>query len=155
MFEAMAPAPKIDGLGLKWYKDPDVKERLEEDGSMELLRPEAGEKMPRITQGCAVANKIFLEPVISRMREEGSLKIPEVADIAIELSIVWWRHEQSKRRKSCKGRLPKVDEHFELPQALQAQCHAEAKVIKSLISMVKKQFNMERVARELWPAMIV
>ena len=145
----MTRAPQIDGLGLKWYKDPDVKERLDDDVSMGLLRPPDGEKVASISQGCAVANKIFLEPVIAEMRRAGSLKIPQVADIAIELSVIWWRYGQAQQRKGKKGRLPKIDEHSELPEPCQAQCHAEAKTLKSLISMVKKQFLSERVAREL------
>ena len=147
----MAPAPKIDGLGLAWYKDPEVRARLEDDG-MELLRPADGEKVPGVSQPCAIVNRVFLEPLISKMRENYTLKIPSVSDIAIELSIIWWRFHQSKQRKSGRGRLPKVDEHYELPEALQAMCHSEAKVIKSLVSAVKKQFRSTRVAHELQPA---
>ena len=142
---------ELAGLSVSWLLNPEIKERLMEEGAKGLVVPPEGEKIPICVQSTAVANDMFLKPVMVQMRAARSLKIPSVEALVQELTSLWYKHYESKekRKAAAAGRPPKLPAEFRLPDAVAAVCHTDAKHLKSLLSMCKKQFQSDRQAREI------
>lgn len=141
---------ELAGLGAAWLQNPEVKDRLMEEGSRGLILPPEGEKAPLCIQSTAITNDMFLKPVMVQMRAARNLKIPSVEALAKEISVLWYRYFEAKekRKAAAAGRPPKLPADFRLSDVIMATCHSDAKHIKSLLSMCKKQFVSERASRE-------
>lgn len=141
---------ELAGLSVSWLLNPELKERLMEEGAKGLVAPPEGEKVPICVQATAVANDMFLKPIMVQMKAARSLKIPSIEALVQELTSLWYKYYEAKekRRASAAGRPPKLPAEFRLPDAVAAMCHSDAKHLKSLLSMCKKQFQSDRAARE-------
>ena len=138
----------LTGLGAAWYGNSEVKDRLSFEAPNPLILPAPGEKVPLANQETVVMNDMFVIPIIIQMRAARSLKIPSMETIAEELEALWVKFHESRQKKAYKGRCPKLPSDFILPDHVQAICVTDSKHIKSLVSMAKRQFQSERVARE-------
>ena len=138
----------LSGLGAAWYGNPEVRDRLSLEAPSSLILPASGEKVPIASQETAVVNDMFLIPIIIQMRAASSLKIPSLETIAEELEALWIKYHEARQKRAYKGRNPKLASDFKLPDHVQAICITDSKHIKTLLSMMKKQFQSERVARE-------
>ena len=140
----------ISGLSLSWSRNMEIKERLLDEGHKGLIRAPEGEKVPTTIQATAILNDSFLIPIIIQMKAARSLKIPDLDSLEEEISLTWFKYFEAKHRKSghAVGRCPKLPDEFKLSPAVQASCRVDAKYLKSLLSMVKKQFISDRKARE-------
>ena len=127
----------------------EVRERIFDHRGF-LVLPEVGEPAPMQTQGCCVLNQTFLLPIIKAMKAAKTLKLPSLEQIHRQLVILWTTHQSAKKKKkgSSKGRLPKLDDSFQLEPEILAHALTDAKGIKSLLSFVRKQFLSERVPKD-------
>ena len=142
------PAELLEGISRVWWENPEVRQRLMDD-SVTLILPAEGDKAPQPSQQCALTNGMILGPVLFRMHMFQTLKIPSVEMLAAEMLSLWSLQCRAKQRKKTeKGRLPMLDAEFRIPEAVQAQCHLDAKSAKTLLSTLRKQFLSDRVAKE-------
>ena len=141
---------KLDGLGAAWHSNPVIRDRMSEDGSSGVILPPEGEKIPVAIQETAVCNEMFIIPVALAMKAAQTLKIPTVEMFEQEFEALWLKYFEAKQKRSTCGRMPQLPKNFVLPPYLQAVCHADAKHLKCLMSMVRKQFLRDRTARESW-----
>ena len=142
---------ELGGLASSWLANPHVKDRLLDEGNPEgLIRAPEGERAPIIVQETAVVNEMFMGPIILQMRAAHSLQIPHVDPLKEEIRKLWWKYFQAKEKRKSKGRSPNLPPDFHLPDLIEASIHSDAKSLKSLLSMAKKQFCSTRVAKEPW-----
>ncbi|CAE7882633.1 unnamed protein product [Symbiodinium necroappetens] len=141
----------ISGLGVGWHANLELKDRLLEEGSKGLILPPEGEKVPLPMQSTAILNDAFLIPIAIQMRAARNLKIPSLDALEAELLVTWTKYFESKERKkvSGSGRYPSLPQEFKMPASVEASVHQDAKYLKSLLSMIKKQFLSERQARDV------
>ena len=135
---------------MAWSRNVEIKDRLLEEGHKGLILAPEGEKVPIAIQATAILNDSFIIPIVIQMKAARSLKIPSLDSLEEELSLTWVKYFEAKERKSANatGRCPKLPDDFKLSPAIQACCRVDAKYVKSLLSMVKKQFMSDRQARE-------
>ena len=142
---------ELGGLASSWLANPHVKERLLDECTPEgLIRAPEGERTPIAVQETALVNEMFIAPIIIQMRMAHSLQIPHVDPLKDELRALWWKYFQAKEKRKAKGRSPNLAPDFVLPDLIEATIHTDAKSLKTLLSMVKKQFTSTRVAKEPW-----
>ena len=127
---------------------------MDDESCAGLILPPLGEQAPLPIQATAVVNKPFIVPILMRMREARSLQLPSLQSLE-DLFETWFCKHAAfclKRRhgKQGAGRNPKLHADYKPSDAILASCHTDAKHLKSLLSMVKKQFMSERVSGEPW-----
>ena len=88
----------LDGIGRSWYAVVEIRERIL-DLKGPLLVPELGEAAPHQSQGCCVANKHFLVPIIKAMRQAKCLHLPSVEIIYRLLAELWLTHFLARKKK--------------------------------------------------------
>ena len=86
---ADVPKDLLQGLHKGWFQNPEIKRRLI-DESYKLVLPAEGETAVHPSQQCCIANEMLLCPVIARMRDAGTLKIPAVEALDAELLNLWF-----------------------------------------------------------------
>ncbi|CAE7908082.1 unnamed protein product [Symbiodinium necroappetens] len=138
----------LTGLGSAWFCNEEIRERLSMEAPTALVVPASGDRTVAVSQETAVMNDMFLIPIIIQMKAAKSLKIPSLEDLASELEGIWVKLYEASQKKASRGRFPKMPCDFKLPDHVQALCISDAKNLKSLLSMVKKQFQSERIARD-------
>ena len=145
----MAGVADLSGLGETLFSDAEVKDRLmEEAASVGLVLPAEGDKVPTPSQETVIKNEVLLCPIITEMKRAFSLKIPKLEAISEQLGVAWTKYFKAKQKRRVRGRIPDLPVGFELPENVQAQCVVDAKYLKPLLSLAKKQFLSDRVARE-------
>ena len=152
MGERIISGVDLEGLGVAWSTNPHIQELLEDAATTSLVQPADGDRVALANQACAVKNEPFLAAILMRMREARSLHLPSISMLEEQLTTTWVKHHQYvyKRRlgKAGAGRNPKLPPDFSLSDRELEMCHADSKSLKTLLSMVKKQFISERVAHE-------
>ena len=143
-------ASLLNDLCKQWWIDQNLRHRLWNDSAVLVLAAE-GEKTVQPSQQCCLMNAGFLGPILKRMRGARTLKLPGVDVISSELLNLWCKHFRSQdQKRQGKGRLPNLQADFVIPDAVQAQCHLDAKTLKTLLSCILKQFKSDRVAKEAY-----
>ena len=139
---------RLNGLGVAWHSNPTVKERMSLEHCSGLIAPAEGGKVPLCTQETAIVNEMFIIPIALEMRAARNLKLPPLDEIQDEFLALWYKFFEAREKKKSSGRMPQLPKNFEIPAYIQALCRTDAKELKRLMSMVRKQFLSERISRE-------
>ncbi|CAE7332378.1 unnamed protein product, partial [Symbiodinium pilosum] len=91
---------------------------------------------------------MFIIPIALEMRAARNLKLPPLDEIQDEFLALWYKFFEAREKKKSSGRMPQLPKNFEIPAYIQALCRTDAKELKRLMSMVRKQFLSERISRD-------